>query len=304
MTAQTISTIKQEQQQLFEDFKTAVKTIDAPINEAAAIEMFNAFPQFFTNQPETALLMFRITSKAQRNVSMRYIDYDTPHDAFSMAVDAGVITREGHPIEDLMLQTQEKVNMWGYGVDFSSALGFEKIWPFFDPITIDEAHKMPAMPQASHEHLDFYRKWGLLWMDVLALDFRAKTMNVYFPIKMPGHFSPEQLAELITDLGFERPSDQELALCTNNVAVYITYNWESLEPQRVCFTVPIPPHMDVPILDPVFEPFLTDVPLNTDAKGNTVALTFGKDFSYYKLERDYNGRLPQIIMPLITSIPD
>lgn len=303
MTIQTAPTIRLNQQQLFEDFRTSAEILGASFDEDVVAEVFSTFNQFFITEPTTSSVMYRIDTRANRRISLRYMDFDIPHDPFVMALQDGLLTREGHPIEDLLPQLQAEVNMLGYGADFSAHQGFEKVWPFFHPFAIDDLHRLPAVPQVSRNLLEFYRKYDLYWVSLLAVDYRAKTMNIYFMQKEPGRYSTGQIAEMFTDLGFERPSDEELEICTNAFTIYPTFSWDTLEPQRLCFCMPATRPEDIPALSPLIDNFVAEAPVNATNNCYTFCPTYGKDIEpYLKLENDYSGREMDIIIRLIETL--
>lgn len=291
--------VRPEQKQLFEDFRTTAQALEVPFNEPAVAAVFDTYNQVLISDTPRSLFMYRLTTKAERNVSLRYIDYEVPHDALALALESGLIIPEGHPVEDLIPQLQEKGDVFGFGVDLTALRGIEKIWPFCRPITIDEVLEIPAVPEAARDLRDFYTKYDLRWITVLAADFLNKSMNIYFPVNVPGRYSPEELVELVTDLGFVRPSDEDLQAITNCLAIYITFDWESMDPLRICFTTNVMDPDGVKDMHPMFEPLMTEAPVKTEAKMFNLAPTYGKDFAYYKLESDYNGLLLPILAPLL-----
>lgn len=303
LTTQPAPSINPEQQQLFEDFKTAAQIVDAPFDETIVSQLFNTYQQFFVSEPTETSVMMRIDTQATNRIALRYTDFSVPHDPFSMALENGLIGRTGHPMEELIPQIQEKVEMMGYGIDFSSDKGFEKIWPYFKPITIDDLHDLPTVPQASRDLIDYYRKYDLRWVNILGVDYRAKTMNVYFFQKAPGRYSPEEVAAMFADLGMEQPSDEELQICSNALVSYYTFDWDSPGVQRLCFCIPLPQQELVPPVSPLINKFITEIPVVSDTTGYMFCATYGKNTApYFKMEVDYSGKIGGLMVQVLASL--
>ena len=49
-----------------------------------------------------------------------------------------------------------------------------------------------------------WRGGSVTGVNLLAIDYYRKSMNIYFMQKEPGKYSLDQIAEMFTDLGFDR----------------------------------------------------------------------------------------------------
>lgn len=289
-------------QQFFRDIQAAAGAAGVSYDETVIWKHLTAYEKFFSSSPAA----LRTTTKPQekRDLSVRYLDVTTPHDPFGTAVEHGLLTREGHPIEQIIPECQARFPVTGAGIDFSVAHGFEKIWPIFNPaVSIDDICNLTSMPPAVRNYRSHFARFDFKWVSLLALDYWNKTINVYFMIKDCSIYPPERIAAMIADVGFQVPGREELELNSKTVCIYHTFSWESPKVERLCFVLAGPQEAVPTHLHPVMEQFVQQVPVIAPQRQFTWNTTYATRGDYYKIEADYSGTMGQSLGATIAAIP-
>lgn len=290
-------------QQFAQDIQLAAGAAGVGYDEAVIWKNLMAYEEYFRTSP-TAL---RTTTKPQekRDLSVRYIQTAKPHDPFAIALEKGLLTRQGHPIEQVVPELQSRFNLCGHGVDFSVQHGFEKVWPIFNPaVTVDDICSLTSMPGAIGSYRDHFARFNLKWISLLALDYWNKTMNLYFMIKDASIYPPERIAAMIADLGFKVPGEEELKMNSKTMCIYQTFSWESPRIERLCFVMAGPQELIPTHLHPVLERFVRQVPIRAPFRGFTYNTTYATHGDYYKVEADYTGLNGQSLGSVVAALPD
>ena len=237
----------------------------------------------------------------QRNLSVRYLNFTLPEDnPYAVALERGLLSPDEHPVFRLYDDVRATFPIIGSGVDATVRSGMQKIWPFLPNLALEDVYKLPSLPESVRQHDDYFKKYGLGVVSLLAIDYWHKTMNVYFNFLPPGPNMPhpkEKIAGMITDLGFELPSEAEMAINQGNVVVYYTFDWESSRCLRASFVIPHVPADKFPVhLDPFFAEIVGQVPTLSEPVlvGLQTAYTWDKR-NYLKIEFDYSGTMVQAL---------
>ncbi|MBN1563450.1 MAG: hypothetical protein JXA10_06415 [Anaerolineae bacterium] len=294
-------------QELYRHIEIVAEMAEVPVDQEQVKRILNVYQAQF----EQGAVSFRTTTKpvGKRELSVRYIDVENDHDPYAMALDNGLLTEEGHPIERLLADAREQYPMMCYGVDVGASHGIEKIWPLFDAaLPVEDLFKLPSMPESVRAYTDHFAKFDLELFTLFAIDYHNKSMNVYFPIKYPGQYPPERCAEMISDLGFQVPDDEELAVNAHTGIIYYTFTWESPQCERFSFGVP---HVPVPSEQfpmhwhPVFERLCNEMPVLAPERKASVQTAYLPDSSkdYRKIEIDYTGTMMMALGATIMLIP-
>jgi hypothetical protein len=274
---------------LLADTIKASELVGVPCNEEAVWRIIEAYGDRFSDSS----LAFRTTThpQHQRDLSLRYTNFFTPHDPYAIAVENGFLVEEGHPLEKLASEAQARFPIFGQGIDISVRNGLEKIWPWFrGRMPIEQVAALPSIPKAVGDHIEYFKKYDLTGAILFALDFRNKTMNVYF-LTPPGTYTAEQMGGMIGDLGFEVPSQEELQLNTTATFIYHTFRWDSPQVERLCYVLSAPAEAMPTHLDPVIERFVNGVPRKVNPGFFTYNTTYARRGDYFKVEADYTGIL-------------
>lgn len=290
-------------EQLAADIVRSAAIVGAPADAALVRRVLDAFRLGFTQ----SAVELRTTSRAEaeRELSYRYVALGDSHfpgrpnpsgldpscvDPWLIARAQGLLVEHGHAIERLLPALTSRFRVGGWGVDASAAYGIEKLWPFLAAsYPIERTFTVSELPGAVAAHSDFYGRHGLSHCNILALDYRHQTVNLYFMVR-PGSLRVDQASAMIADLGFALPPRAVLEQATASAAINLTFSYTAPTVERLCFYVPALDASGVPTRDyPIFARVVEEVPVAASRRMFVVGHTFSRRGAYVKLEVDYSG---------------
>ncbi|BBA98097.1 prenyltransferase [Actinacidiphila reveromycinica] len=239
-----------------------------------------------------AVIAFRVATNARHEG-----DFDTRFtlpkdiDPYSVALANGLIEKTDHPVGDLLADLQRLCPIDSYGVDLGVVSGFKKIWVYFpagEHETLDRLTGLASMPRSLAGNTAFFTRYGLAEkVDVIGIDYRSRTMNVYFAAPAQC-FERDTVLAMHQDIGLPSPSEQMFAFCERSFGLYTTLNWDTMEIERISYGV----KTDDPMaffarLGTKVEHFVKNVTYGVDdVKMVYAAVTSGGE-EYYKLQSYY-----------------
>jgi hypothetical protein len=281
-------------EELYEDIVRTAEAVGVPCNAEAVWKLLSAYEEFFASSAVSLRTTTKPTEK--RELSVRYIELDKPHDPYAMALEQGLIVPEGHPIEKVIPELQAHYPAMGYGVDIGAEHGFEKIWPFFKvEVPLEEIYTLSSLPPGIKNYAAHFRKFGFKKVGLLAVDFWNKTVNVYFYANNRETFTPERLGEMLKELGFGVPSAEELEHSSHALCVYYTFSWTSDFVERVCFVMAAPEELLPKHLHPLFAQYADRVPIRAQRRIFFYNTTYATKGDYLKIEADYRGTMSEVL---------
>lgn len=250
---------------------------------------------------------YRTTTQLPRSINVRYMNPWIPDYPFEIAVKNGLIKDNGHPCMKVLPTAMEYFQLGrkgsGFsGVDVGAAYGLEKIWLFFknSSVPLRQALAMPGLPSSIGAYVDYFEKYQLDKVSLFGVDFRSKTINVYFMAWEIGGLSPTKAAGMLSDLGFTVPSDEVLQHCGRAIPLYYTFDWESPNVQRLCFGCYAPEPSLVPKWAPLMEQFVADAQIFSEKRLFYYNPTFGPDGKdYFKVEAAFHESYATALTVLI-----
>ncbi len=278
-------------QQLYSGIETTAKLAETPCNR----DVFQPVIEVYKDQYTRGVVSLRTTSKpvGKRELDVRYIDTtDQPHDPYQMALDHDLFTEAGHPAESLMREIQQNCPIAGYGVDTSVSKGFTKIWTLFsETLPVDDMLALPSLPPAIKNYTDFFAKHGQKRISLVAIDFVSHVFNVYFMFRTPETNPPDLAANLIKDLEFNLPSEEEQTLFSHCGDVHFSFTWDEPTCERLSFVVLHTPEDQFPKhLHPMFPRLFAEFPTLRDQRYASIQSSYSKvRGDYLKIEMDYSG---------------
>jgi aromatic prenyltransferase len=277
----------------FSDLTKFAEISDVPFNAQATQTIIDLFADIWAKD----VIAVRTTShpKGKRDINYRYMAPETPHDPYERLQQAGLLALEGHPIEKVIPEVVARFPVW-WGADAAVSHGFEKLWLFFEQsIPFDEIYTLTSLPDSVNSHRELFKKYAAGYsVNIIGLDFHNKSLNLYPCPFVPGTYTPDRIASLLTDLDFAVPSAEELERVARTMWLYFTFRWDSPRIQRVCFTVYTPAEQYPYEWHPLCRPYVEQVPVRAENKMYIYSPTYGRGGSYLKIEADYEGRLPEI----------
>ncbi|MEY9706410.1 aromatic prenyltransferase [Bradyrhizobium diazoefficiens] len=286
---------------LTSDIVSAAKLADAPFDHGKIQSVVEAFEPYFSGSS----VSFRTSTKARRELNVRYVELEKPHDPYRLAITHDLIRPAGQPIDELTREIQSSYPVLGYGVDLGAGYGLEKIWPFFphQPQPLERACAMRSLPAAVSDFAGVMAKYDLGEVTIFGLDYRHHTVNLYF-LKPPGYFAPERLAAMIGEFGFEVPNDELLRHCSTAVPIYLTFSWTSPRVERLCFAAVAPTPSAVPThLHPVIARYVAGAPFVTERHLFIYNVTMATDGNFIKIENDYTGSMADLMRVFLAGPP-
>src|SRR5215472_5725573 len=202
-------TSSSELERLYSAVEVAARLLGLTCSRAKVWPILRAYEPAFVH----AAVAFRITTSARRGgeLSFRYVRHSVDLDPYSVALSEGFALESGHPVDRLLLDIQDLCPIGYYGADFEISSGFEKVWPFFPndrPQAPDELAAIPSMPRAVAQNADYLARHGLDEVRFLAIDYRRRTVNLYF--NPDGNFRSEVIASMLRELSLPVPDDEML----------------------------------------------------------------------------------------------
>ena len=283
--------------QMVKDIQKLCILTEVNFNEKAIWKALNAFKEFYSGSS----LSIRTTTKPveRRDVSVRYVEMMIPHnpDPYKVALNEGLIEKNGHPIHKMILETLDTFDVMGYGVDIDARKGFSKIWPFIIPRSINPLFSMKYIPESIKKYEAYFKKHSLTTLALFAFDFLKNTTNIYFMVKDTSTATYEKCKTLVEELGFKPASREIMESCRNAAHLNFTFSWDSEKIERLCFGIACHDVKKVPVhFHPLIQKFVEESPFQSDIHKFIYGVTFTPDGMYYKIENDYNGTMVDFLL--------
>ncbi|ASF08033.1 hypothetical protein NBRGN_032_00310 [Nocardia brasiliensis NBRC 14402] len=223
----------------------------------------------------------------ERDVNMRLMHAGEPTELVATLRDAGLLTYTGHPMEELLAAVSAAVPARA-GVDVALSDGVQKIWLIFpELLSVERMLAFPGIPEAARAHAGHLSRYGGR-IGILAVDFAARTMNLYSNVFEPGSLGSADIAEILADLDFTAATEEELALLGRTFNIYRTFSWTSARMQRICFPLRVQAANFPTHLHPVLARFVEGAPfVDPDTRGFVFYAAYGPTDRYYKVQAEY-----------------
>src|SRR3569833_46546 len=216
-------------------------------------------------------------------------------DPYALAVSNGFSARTGHPADSLLSDIAARCPVDSYGIDFGVVGGFKKIWVVLsrgDLQGVSRLAGIPSMPRSLGENADFFTRHRLGdKAGLLGIDYRHRTVNVYFGEQPAECFEPKTIRSMLREVEQAEPREQMLALAQQGFGIYVTLNWDSPTIERICFAVATPDPTRLSItLDQKLERIVRHVQRSESGRKFVYAVASSPDGEYYKLQSYYRWR--------------
>jgi hypothetical protein len=216
-------------------------------------------------------------------------------DPYARAVSNGFTPQTDHPAGALLSDIGAHCPVDSYGIDFGVVGGFKKIWAVLSRGDLQDMAKLaaiPSMPPGLGANADFFARHRLGdKAGLIGIDYRHRTVNVYFGEQPAECFEPATIRSMIREVDQADPSEQMLTLAQQGFGIYVTLNWDSPKIERICFAVATPDPAQLPVpLDPNIERFVRHVQRSEAGRKFVYAVASSPDGEYYKLQSYYRWR--------------
>ncbi|MBZ4320828.1 aromatic prenyltransferase [Streptomyces huiliensis] len=240
-----------------------------------------------------AVVAFRVSTGAHRTGELD-CRFTVPRDVdpYRLALEHGLLEETGHPVGRLLAELSAHCPVDGYGIDFGVVGGFKKIWAVLPRTALQDVRGLaglPSMPRALGESLGFVARHGLGdTVGLLGIDYRHRTVNVYFGEPPAGGIAPESVRAMLREVDQAEPSEQMLRLGRRAFGVYVTLTWDSPVIERICFAVATTDPFSLPVeLDERIGRFVRHVRRADPDTRFVYAVASQPDGEYYKLQSYY-----------------
>ncbi|WP_433715125.1 aromatic prenyltransferase [Nocardia sp. CA-084685] len=225
----------------------------------------------------------------EREVNARVMHPGEPSELIEKLLRAGLLSYTGHPMEKLLAEISAEVPV-NSGVDLALSGGVQKIWLVFpELLSVERVLGFAGIPESARAHADHLSRYGGR-IGILAVDFDARTMNLYSNVFEPGHLTPADITGILAELDFTAATETELALLARTFNLYRTFSWTSSHMERICFPVRCEPSSFPTHLDPVLARFVAEAPFaDPDTRGFVFYAAYGPTNRYYKVQAEYAG---------------
>ncbi len=286
---------------LFRDIEAAAQICEVEPLEDQYVPVMRTYEPFFTG----AAVAMRTTSHpaGKRDLDIRYVDTVQGYDPYPVAVEKGFLTPDGHPIYDLLPALNEAISFCGYGIDVSVTHGMRKIWPFMKArTTIEEVCRIPALPDSVRNAMDYYKKYDLSTVSLLALDYLSRTVNLYCFTGGRELFTPQKVAGQIADAGFLVPPEDEVLTNATAASIYLTFNWDSPDIVRLSYVLPVPlEHVPLKLPEHLTR-FIAEAPTYADERRYIYNTAYAHGEVYTKMELDYTATMGEMLqVPIVIA---
>ncbi|WP_378741818.1 aromatic prenyltransferase [Nocardia brasiliensis] len=271
--------------QLRDDLRECARLAEVRYDPAVVDPVLTTLADLWTN----SVVGVRTTTHpvSEREVNTRVMHAGEPGELIERLRGAGLLTFGGHPMEQLLSAICAAVPARS-GVDLALASGVQKIWLVFpELLSVQRVLEFPGMPDAARAHAAHLSRYGGQ-IGILAVDFAARTMNLYSQVFEPGHLTAADIATILDDLDFVPATDEELALLGRTFNLYRTFSWTSPRMQRICFPLRCTASTFPTHLHPVLARFVDGAPFaDPTARGFVFYTAYGPTDRYYKVQAEY-----------------
>ena len=190
-------------------------------------------------------------------------------DPYAHALAHGFLEKTDHPVGTLLSEVKERIRVDEYFIDCGVTGGFKKVYANFPRglRSVSEIARIPSAPPALTGNADLFARYGLDEAALIGIDYRRKTMNVYFqlPPERAGHLRRTTILSMLRDIGLPQPDERMLRFACTAYRIYATFSWDSPTIQRISFA-PLPCRgLDLSALparlEPQIERFMRNAPL-------------------------------------------
>ncbi|WP_405793696.1 aromatic prenyltransferase [Streptomyces longwoodensis] len=290
-------------QDLLAGIQRAAGLIDVTCSPEKVQPVLTAFEDVL----DQAIIAFRVATNARHEGEFD-CRFTIPHhiDPYDRARTHGLLTPSGHPAENLLHDISRTCPVDSYGIDFGVVGGFRKVWTYFPGGTgqnLATLRDLPSMPPALAHNFAFFADRGLAdKADIVAVDYRNHTVNLYFT-GFPDHLrSPAEVLAMHRATGMPDPSEQMLRFCEKSFGLYTTLSWHSPAIQRIAFSIKAQDPLALPArLGTKIEHFVRTVPYGRDDPKMVYAAMTSSGEEYYKLQSYYRFQ-PRSRLDLMPSI--
>ncbi|AZM48655.1 hypothetical protein DMB38_25245 [Streptomyces sp. WAC 06738] len=196
----------------------------------------------FGGSIEDALMVFSLQTGERHAGELDYSFTASPGigDPYLHALSHGFVTETDHPIGSLVSDLQGRWAIREHFVDCGVAGGFKKLYVHFpgDLQPVAKLAEIPSVAPAVAENADLFARTGLHEVAMVGVDYKRKTMNLYFQFTPDGVPEPSAYRSLLREVGLHEPNDDMLKFVSGSMRCNVTLSWDSSTIVRVAVARP------------------------------------------------------------------
>lgn len=159
---------------------------------------------------------------------------------YAHALSKGLLAATAHPVSSVLRDVQERWAVKEHFVDAGVCGGFKKIYAHFpdDMKKVAELAALPSIPPAVAANADLFARHGLDRVAMIGVDYRHRTVSLYFHFGPDGRPAPSTIRALLGDLGMPDPQERVLEYAHRSLRTNVTLGWDSPQVIRIAFAPP------------------------------------------------------------------
>ncbi|MEU1751907.1 aromatic prenyltransferase [Micromonospora matsumotoense] len=292
-----------ESADLYSAIEESARLLEVPCAREQVRPILNAYEDSLPN----AVIAFRVATGARYRGDLDWrFTVGKDIDPYAVALSNGLTEKTDHPVSTLLGDIRQACPIASYGIDFGVVGGFKKIYVFFPPDgmqSLSTLAALPSMPRSLADNVEFFARRGLDdRVNTFGIDYRHRTVNVYFGGLPAECLAPEGILSMTRELGLPDPGEQMLRLGRQAFGIYASLGWESSRIERFCFAVMASDSASLPVrLEPKIEQFLRGLPNNAaDSRFVYYAGVSSTGEENYKVQSYYHWQ-PRMLDQMLLS---
>lgn len=228
---------------------TRTDGVYAAIEEAARLAGVACPPQnvrpildAYADGLEQAGVVYSVSSAEGAPADLDYTVTVPPagRDPYATALAHGFVPATDHPVAGLLAALQERCAIAEYLIDGGVLGGFSKIYAHFpqDVQSTARLAQLPGMPHSLARHAALLQRHGLSEVAMAGIDYRRRTVNLYFTRLSPQCLAPDNIRALHRALDLPEPDERTLAFAGRSFRIYTTLSWDTPGVERICYAPP------------------------------------------------------------------
>ncbi|MFE4263135.1 aromatic prenyltransferase [Streptomyces sp. NPDC056883] len=259
-----------EAEKLYSALEESARLVGAPFSRDKISPILATFGDALAD----GVIVFSVQTGGRHSGELDYSFMAPPGlgDPYPHAVAAGFIEESDHPVNSVLSDIQGQWPIREHFVDCGVAGGFKKLYAHFPeaPQKVSTLAAIPSLPQAVADNADLFARYGLDEVAMIGVDYKRKTMNLYFQFTDEGRPGPSAILSLLREIGLHEADQAMLDFAHKSMRANITLSWDSPKIVRVAFAPPpglglVPSDVPAPI-EPNIARFVTTAPVSYDGE--------------------------------------
>ncbi|MFJ2162819.1 aromatic prenyltransferase [Streptomyces sp. NPDC087856] len=233
-------------EKLYSAIEESARLVGAPCSRDKVRPVLDAFGGTFDN----AMVVFSVLTGQHHAGQLDYCFTISPDitDPYATALASGLTEETGHPVASLLAELHaQDWDITEHFTDCSAVSGFKKIYAHFprDLQKVTTLAALPSMPPAVTANLGLFARHGLDEVAMTGIDYRSRTVSLYFQFTEHNSPPPSTLAALLREIGLPPASEGMLEFAAGSFRANVTLGWDSPDIARVAFAPPLGPGLDL-----------------------------------------------------------